>query len=269
MRLGVEIQRSGLSRLDMVSDSDFRFLGRFTNQGNNVTARFPNELFARSFADYMTGWTEFFAARGPRDNSLPVWGYFGFAQDQWRVNRKLTLNYGVRYEIWGAIREENGQAAGFVEGHKSDRFPKTPLHMAFEGDQGIPPGFIEQDRNNFAPRVGIAYDPVGDNRTVLRAGYGMYYAFPGALIRTNATDEFPVSPRLQGFEARLGNPWLTSVTPRWTTLPVPFPGQRARLGAGSRFPAAVSEDDQLRLGLRYSDVASMEHHRRARDFSVA
>jgi hypothetical protein len=223
MRFGFEIQRSGLSRLDLVSDSDFRFLGRFTNQGNNVTARFPNELFARSFADYMTGWTEFFAARGPRNNSLPVWGYFGFAQDQWRVNRKLTLNYGLRYEIWGAFREANGQAAGFVEGHKSDRFPKAPLHMAFEGDKGIPPGFIKQDRNNFAPRVGIAYDPVGDNRTVLRAGYGMYYAFPGALIRTNATDEFPVSPRLQGFEARLGNPWLTSVTPRWTTLPVPFP----------------------------------------------
>ena len=139
------------------------------------------------------------------------------------MNRKLTLNYGLRYEIWGAFREKNGQAAGFVEGHKSDRFPKAPLHMAFEGDKGIPPGFIEQDRNNFAPRVGIAYDPVGDNRMVLRAGYGMYYAFPGALIRTNATDEFPVSPRLQGFEARLGNPWLTSVTPKWTTLPVPFP----------------------------------------------
>ena len=42
------------------------------------------------------------------------------------------------------------------------------------------------------------------------------------------------------------------------------PGQCARLGGGSRFPAAVSEDDQLRLGLQYSDVASMEHHRRAR-----
>ena len=40
MRLGVEIQRSGLSRLDMVSDSDFRFLGRFTNQGNNVPRDF-------------------------------------------------------------------------------------------------------------------------------------------------------------------------------------------------------------------------------------
>lgn len=223
MRLGLEIQRSGLSRLDMLSDSDFRFLGRFTNQGNNVTARFPNELFARSFADFMTGWTEFFAARGPRNNSLPVWGYFGFAQDQWRMNRKLTLNYGLRYEIWGAFREVNGVAAGFVEGHQSDRFPKAPLHMAFEGDKGIPPGFIKQDKNNFAPRVGIAYDPAGDNRTVLRAGYGMYYAFPGALIRTNATDEFPVSPRLQGFEAQLGNPWLTSVTPKWNTLPVPFP----------------------------------------------
>ena len=223
MRFGFEVQRSGLSRLDMLSDSDFRFLGRFTNQGNNVTARFPNELFARSFADFMTGWTEFFAARGPRNNSLPVWGYFGFVQDQWRVNRQLTLNYGLRYEIWGAFKEKNGVAAGFVEGHQSDRFPDAPLHMAFEGDNGIPPGFIKQDRNNLAPRLGIAFDPTGDSRTVVRAGYGVYYAFPGALIRTNATDEFPVSPRLQGFEAQLGNPWLTSVTPRWTTLPVPFP----------------------------------------------
>jgi hypothetical protein len=222
-RLGFEIQRSSLSRLDLVSDSDYRFLGRFTNQGNNVAARFPNELFARSFADFMTGWTEFFAARGPRNNSLPVWGYFGFAQDQWQLNRRFTLNYGLRYEIWGAFREASGQAASFVEGHQSDRFPKAPLHMAFEGDRGIPEGFIKQDKNNFAPRLGMAWDVFGDDRTVVRGGYGLYYAFPGALIRTNATDEFPVSPRLQGFEAQLSNPWLTSVTPRWTTMPVPFP----------------------------------------------
>ena len=229
---------SGLSRLDMVSDSDFRFLGRFTNQGNNVTARFPNELFARSFADYMTGWTEFLAARGPRNNSLPVW-------DAWLRAGSVAGEPEAHPELrsplrnLGCIPREKRTGGRIRRGTQVRSFPEAPLHMAFEGDKGIPPGFISRIGTTLHRAWGSLTTRSATTAWVLRAGYGMYYAFPGALIRTNATDEFPVSPRLQGFEARLGNPWLTSVA-EVDDPPGSVPGQRTRLGAGSRFPAAIS-----------------------------
>lgn len=223
MKFGFEAQRSGIRRGDLSDGSQFRFQGRFSNRGSTPSGAIPNALFAHSFADYMMGRIENFTANGQIEYSLPVWGYFGFAQDQWRVNRRLTLNYGLRYELWTSFTESQGRSSSFVEGHQSNQFPTMPRHVAFQGDTGIRNGFIPQDRNNFAPRLGAAYDLFGDGRTVLRAGYGLYYAFPGAQIRTYTTEEWPQRPVVQGFEAKLFDPFGTSVTPKFSTPPTPFP----------------------------------------------
>ncbi len=66
--------------------------------------------------------------------------YAGFAQDSWRVRKNLTLSYGVRYEA--DVRTE----------------------------------WLRTDKNNWAPRVGFAWDPFGDHKTTIRGGYGIYYA---------------------------------------------------------------------------------------------
>ena len=93
----------------------------------------------------------------PFDN-LP----FGFfAQDTWRVTPKLTLNYGVRYDV-----------------EISPLFaPATAVNAAAEKQLGIIEG-IPRDYNNVAPRFGLAWDPKGDGKTVVRAGYGMFYDHP-------------------------------------------------------------------------------------------
>jgi hypothetical protein len=84
-----------------------------------------------------------------------------FVQDQWRMTPRLTLNYGVRYDV-----------------ELTPTFPATtPLAAAAQNALGITQG-IPRDYNNFAPRVGLAWDPWGDGKTVIRASYGIFYDHP-------------------------------------------------------------------------------------------
>src|SRR5260370_18018134 len=84
-----------------------------------------------------------------------------FFQDSWRVNRKLTLNYGLRYDV-----------------EISPTFaPATAVNAAAEKALGVVEG-IPRNYKNYAPRFGLAWDPTGGGKNVIRAGYGFFYDHP-------------------------------------------------------------------------------------------
>jgi outer membrane receptor protein involved in Fe transport len=98
-----------------------------------------------------------------------------FVQDDWRVNSRLTLNLGLRYELPLPWVHPNNYWATYHAGQQSTLFPQAPLGLVFYGDQGVPRGMIQTDKNSFAPRIGLAWDVFGTSRTSVRAGFGIFY----------------------------------------------------------------------------------------------
>jgi hypothetical protein len=111
--------------------------------------------------------------------------YFGvYAQDVWRVNDNLTLNAGIRWEPYLAPTDDYGfyshfDMDWFLEGRRSSVYRNAPAGLMFQGDAGFPETGNTFDKlNQIAPRVGLAWDPRGDNVQTIRAAAGMYYDSP-------------------------------------------------------------------------------------------
>jgi hypothetical protein len=107
----------------------------------------------------------------PRRN-LKQKAFAGYIQDDWRVMPRVTVNLGVRYEYVTPLSEGNNELANFIPGSSSTVSPFTQL--------GVNTNQIyKPDKNNFAPRLGIAWDVFGTGKTVIRAGATEMYVTPG------------------------------------------------------------------------------------------
>ena len=138
------------------------------------------------------------------DSRQNVFGIY--LQDSWKIRQRLTLTLGLRYEPQGVMKEIYGRTEQFrpdayAAGVHSTVVPSAPAGLFFVGDSfngiGFPDTGQEADRNNFAPRVGVAWDVFGNGKTVVRSGGGTFYSsrLPG-LFLNDASISQPFSLRI-------------------------------------------------------------------------
>lgn len=112
------------------------------------------------------------------------WENAVFGQDDWRVNNKLTLNLGLRYEIFTNPTEMYGRQANY------DLQTGRLIVASGKGDS-----LTQTDKNNFSPRIGFAYDLKGNGKSVIRGGYGLFYF----LDRGGIENQLAQNPPFSGF----------------------------------------------------------------------
>jgi outer membrane receptor protein involved in Fe transport len=121
-----------------------------------------------------------------------------FAQDDFRVAPKFTLNYGMRWEYFGPLGEKNNLLSNLG----------TDGNLAMVGTDGLH-GAYNRDLNNFGPRVGFAWSAL--SKTVLRGGYGIYFDYiPQDLMIANFTTSVRW-PRIDCRSVPLANSWTNRV----------------------------------------------------------
>ena len=182
------------------------------------------------------------------DSRQSVWGVFG--SDKWKLTPRLTLNLGLRWEpqvpmkeIYGRIQQFRPDA--YAAGVHSTAIPSAPAGLFFVGDSyngiSVPSTGQTADLNNFAPRLGIAYDPTGSGKWAIRAGGGAFYysRLPG-LFLNDASIVAPFSLRLDPVEPQVGP--LDNPLVAYPSFTASFP-QRFTLSNVPKnvaFPAIVS-----------------------------
>jgi hypothetical protein len=134
-------------------------------------------------ADFVTGQAASLIQGGPNKTYPEQW-YLGlYAQDAWKVRRGLTLTYGLRWEPefppqLGQNINTHFDMNGFLQGIRSKIYVNAPPGLYFPGDPLFGPNgssSINKRWKQFAPRLGVVWDPTGNGTTIIRAGYGIFY----------------------------------------------------------------------------------------------
>jgi hypothetical protein len=136
----------------------------------------PFPVVPNAFASFLFGQPVFFLqgrgdfSRGIRGNSFNA-----YAQDTYKLSSRLTLNFGLRYELPFPYTETKNRQTLFIPGRQSTVVPDAPTSLLYPGDAGVPAGLIPTFKKGFAPRVGFAWDPTGSGKWLVTSAYGIFY----------------------------------------------------------------------------------------------
>ena len=168
------------------------------NRPTNGQFTFNGQGTGLPLADFMTG-----IVSGGFLQGNPVYDYDrsdyvgAYIQDNWRVRSNLTLNVGLRWEPFLPLQNTFGYVSHFdqdrfTQGLKSQTYPQAPAGLTFPGDPGYPNnGTSGRKLAQFAPRVGAVWTPNGDERTSVRASWGVFYDTPHLFFNTRFANNPP------------------------------------------------------------------------------
>jgi len=225
------------------------------------SASFSTRFTGHPYADFLVGVPTSVARAFPFVVTDRLrWQYDLFFQDDWKITPRLTVNLGLRYEYHPLWIEEHGRASMFDIGSGriviqdgsmnlvSPLMPKGYVEVVEAKSLGLPAKtIVRNDKNNWVPRVGLAWRP-WDDRTVLRAGFGVFYDVASRNI-SHASVPFVLT-----------EPGYTNPTPAPdVVLPRVFPATGVGGPATVGLPAAINTRLQIPYSMQYN--LTIEHRR--------
>jgi hypothetical protein len=140
-------------------------LTTFQGMYNNLLGRVGS--IAQTYYSDLQTWQ---AAGTPRVRNFTFHEYGFFVQDDWKVSHRFTVNLGLRYDFSGVPTEQNGFAGALDQAGQLNTVSQIDNFKLQKGGQ-----WYKNDWNNFAPRLGFAWDVKGDGKTAIRGNYGIFY----------------------------------------------------------------------------------------------
>ena len=255
MKFGVDIRREAMR---------IAFINR-----PNGDLTFSGGLSGNAAADFLLGFPA--QARATTQQAIQEgygWLFAGYAQDEFRITSRLTLNLGVRYELPTPFIDVNDAITGFRTGIQSQKYPAAPRGLVYPGDPDVPRGVVPTDKNNVAPRLAVAWDPQGDGRMSIRSAFGVFYdalAGQGDFFQSGVLSP-PFTPLIElntPTPITLADPLAAVAGP-----PNPFPANLTIIGWGDdfnspyayHFNAGVQRQLFSRVGTEVSYVGSRGHN---------
>jgi hypothetical protein len=257
----------------------------FGNTGGNYN--FGGSFTGNSFADYLLGFASSYNEPQVRDFvSISNQTISLYAQDDWRVSNRLTLNLGLRWEgiphaydvnnrlsnfyphlydpakapifLPNGSLDPNGPGFGTVSGTSLPdvRFYLNGVGLA--GRDGIPKGLVKNTWNTFAPRVGFAFDLTGRQRTLLRAGIGIFYERLAGNEEYNMGGNSPFSFTPSPNNVYFSDPSVSATTGQRSSTAI-FPAGMTTLSAAYEIPTAVQWSFGIQHQLTNDAVMSVSY----------
>ena len=219
--------------------------------GNTQGAfNFNGKYTGNDFADFLLGYGNSYSELAVQDHGF--WNAVSWAayiQDNWRVNSRLTLNLGLRWDGVPHTYEANKRMSNFYPGLYNPAnaallsadggavLPNSPglgispnpilngvqfylNGIGIAGKNGIPNGLVKDHWAAFGPRVGFAYDLTGNGKTVLRGGFGLMYERIQGNDMYNAGPNEPFSTNVTFNNVSLSNPNLSLLTGQTLVAPI-------------------------------------------------
>lgn len=210
-------------------EKDFQ-LTSLNNYGTFTFSTTNGKSFARTsngLSDFVAGVP---AGMGQDTGLYANANYFNyglFAQDDWRIIPNLTLNLGIRYDWQQAPTDPQHMQTNFTPGVQSHAFNSTiigtggtlaPLGMLFPGDPGVPKGGAFTPLNHVSPRLGFAFDPYGNGKTVIHGAVGLFFGGISGNEWEFPSNYAPYAVRNSGYTK------VVSLTHPYSNDPTEFPG---------------------------------------------
>ena len=148
--------------------------GAFTLDGSYTQNPQSRSNTGSGLGDLLLGYAQQVTISNVSISNLRVQNDFMYFQDDWKITPSLTLNLGIRYELYFPITETDNHLANFVTTPGDPNFGK----LIYAGLNGQSTSLMNTDLNNFAPRVGFAWRAPHTGDLTVRGGYGMFYGNP-------------------------------------------------------------------------------------------